>query len=401
MNIGLVTQWFPSGAGHVSRQYADALARTHRVFVYARGGRNMRGDARWDGPEVTWSPRHALATGLHARHFSRWARQHRIEAVLFNEQRHWDGVLLARRLGLLSGGYVDYYTQDTVPFFELYDFLVCNTRRHHEVFRNHPQCRYVPWGTRTDSYRPRTDRADRPLTFLISAGWDGLFAKAKSWMDRRGTGLVLRALRRVAEDCRFLVYSQVELSACPVEWQAAAAADPRVAFRVGTFAPFPYAEGDVYVYPSRLDGIGLTLPEALSSGLPAITTDSPPMNEFVRDGENGFLVNVRQRCARPDGYYWPEAVCDEGAVAEAMRRYLHDPELVTAHAARARALAEQELDWNRNAADLGDWIARQQRRVVDLAGLSRRCASYDLVTSPTPVQQILLTGYAIYQHLRR
>ena len=31
--------------------------------------------------------------------------------------------------------------------------------------------------------------------------------------------------------------------------------------------------GDVFVYPSRLEGIGLCVPEALACGLPVITTD--------------------------------------------------------------------------------------------------------------------------------
>jgi glycosyltransferase involved in cell wall biosynthesis len=400
MNIGIVTQWFDSGAGHVSRSYADVLGKVHRVFIYARGGVVQKGNGKWDSPQVTWAPRHFFATGIHPRDFERWVREHEIEAVLFNEQRHWRGVVVARELGLLTGGYVDYYTQDTVPFFELYDFLVCNTRRHYSVFKDHPQCCYCPWGTRPNVYRPRIGRSTRPLTFIISAGWGGVNARSLPWMDRRGAGQVMSAFRRVAGDCRLLVYSQVGLSDCPRDWQDAVLADPRIVFRVGTFDPFPYGEGDVYVYPSRLDGIGLTLPEALSSGLPAITTGSPPMNEFVRHGENGLLVAVKEHRAIPDGYYWPESICDEEALSEAMRQYLCDPQKVVIHGSRARALAEQELDWERNAADLGAWIARQQQRTVDLTALSRRCASYDRIHSPTPWQQILLGGYALYQFLR-
>ena len=124
------------------------------------------------------------------------------------------------------------------------------------------------------------------------------------------------------------------------------------------------------------------------------------MNEFVRHGENGLLIPVKEYRARPDGYYWPESLCDEEALIDAMRQYMCDPQKVVDHGSRARALAEQELDWERNAADLGAWIARQRRRTADFAALSRRCASYDRINSPTPLQQMMLGGYSLYQFLR-
>lgn len=397
MNIGLVTQWFSSGAGHVSRYYAEVLSKRHHVSIYARGGPTLRGDPMWDGPEVTWAPPHPCLTGISEKHFTRWAKENAIEVVLFNEQRHWSGVVLAKRLNLLTGAYVDYYTQDTVLFFNLYDFLVCNTRRHYSAFRQHPQCLFVPWGTNTSAHKPQAERTDRPLTFIVSSGWDGKNARRQPWLDRRGAGMVIRVFRRMAGNCRLLVYSQNELSECPYEWQESAKVDQRIDFRVGTFSPFPYNEGDVYVYPSRLDGIGLTLPEALSAGLPAITTNNPPMNEFVFHGENGMLVTVERFCARPDGYYWPESLCDEESLAEAMRAYLRQPELVRVHGLRARELADRNLMWDKNAAGLSDWISAQKRLDVDVENYARRCARYDREHNPTPWERTLFATYALYQ----
>ncbi len=333
MKLGIVTQWFPSGAGYVSKSYERVLGKGHRVFVYARGGRIMRGDCNWDGPNVTWAPFHPSSTGIRPAHFSAWVKRHDVDVVLFNEQRHWAGVVLAKKLGLLVGAYVNYYTQDTVPFFELYDFLVCNTRRHHSVFQHHPQCCYLPWGTQTEVYRPEARPADRPVTFLISAGWSGASTRDKPWMDRRGAGMAMRVFQRVHGQCRLTVLSQVELERCPIAWQQAVREDNRIEFRVGTFDPVPYPLGDVYVYPSRMDGIGLTLPEALSSGLPAITTDCAPMNEFVRNGCNGILVSVEAYKGRPDGYFWAESICNERRLAVAMQYYIDNREMVAIHGA--------------------------------------------------------------------
>jgi glycosyltransferase involved in cell wall biosynthesis len=55
--------------------------------------------------------------------------------------------------------------------------------------------------------------------------------------------------------------------------------------------PKHYAEADILCAPSRYDGWGLIVPEAMASGLPVIGTDRTGAAwEFVRDGHNGLLV---------------------------------------------------------------------------------------------------------------
>ena len=48
-----------------------------------------------------------------------------------------------------------------------------------------------------------------------------------------------------------------------------------------------YQSSDVAVLPSKWEGIGLTTLESLACGLPVITVDAAPMNEFVIDSHNG------------------------------------------------------------------------------------------------------------------
>ncbi len=49
-------------------------------------------------------------------------------------------------------------------------------------------------------------------------------------------------------------------------------------------------EGSVYVSVSRSDSTSVSLLEAMACGVPPVVTDIPANREWIKDGENGFLV---------------------------------------------------------------------------------------------------------------
>lgn len=53
-----------------------------------------------------------------------------------------------------------------------------------------------------------------------------------------------------------------------------------------------YKSCDVYVCPSKLEGFGLTILEALSNGAPVIASNVGAIPEIIKEGENGFLVDA-------------------------------------------------------------------------------------------------------------
>lgn len=50
---------------------------------------------------------------------------------------------------------------------------------------------------------------------------------------------------------------------------------------------------DVLLFPTLCDGFGLVITEALSQGLPVITTPNSGAPECLRDGVEGFIVPIR------------------------------------------------------------------------------------------------------------
>jgi glycosyltransferase involved in cell wall biosynthesis len=195
------------------------------------------------------------------------------------------------------------------------------------------------------------------VTFFHSAGLSP---------RRKGTDLVLRAFSETAGNARLVVHTQMDLGRTMPELRSTMSRlvkEQRLEVITRTVpAPGLYHLGDVYVYPSRLDGIGLTLAEALACGLPAITCDNPPMNEFV-NGSNGWLVPVARLYPRRDGYYWEQCEIDVSTLSRQMQHCAGNSEHVIEMKRSARAYAVDRLDWRRNSEGLREIFAQAAKRV--------------------------------------
>jgi 1,2-diacylglycerol 3-alpha-glucosyltransferase len=348
MKIGLVTTWADCGAGQVSLAYAKGLsANGCHVEIYSRG--SYLRQQRWGACESRPWPLQldrsvAGLTLVNSRQFGRWLQRFRPDWLIFNEQRSWAPVLQARDAGVRCAAYVDYYKADTVELFQLYDLLVCHTQRHYGVFCHDPRALFIPWGVDMGRFRPGarlTSQAadDAQLVLVHSAGMGGP-------SDRKGTDLALHAFTGVNGSARLLFHTQLPREQWPASWRHAIALDPRIEVLEGPIDPVAlYQQGDLYLYPSRLEGIGLTLPEALATGLAAITTDAPPMSEFVEAGSTGSLVPVQDFRGRSDGYYWPESWVDPEQLRACIQRYVDQPMLARSQGKQARVDMERSRSW--------------------------------------------------------
>ena len=88
---------------------------------------------------------------------------------------------------------------------------------------------------------------------------------------------------------------------------------------------------DLFVLPSRAEGISNTILEAMATGLPVIATRVGGNPDLVVEGETGTLVPPEN----------PEALAD------AILAYAADPALRQRHGARARELVEERYTLDR------------------------------------------------------
>jgi glycosyltransferase involved in cell wall biosynthesis len=81
--------------------------------------------------------------------------------------------------------------------------------------------------------------------------------------------------------------------------------------------PHHFNLGDVFFFPSAMEGFGLTVAEAMSSGLPVVASDRGSIPELVVEGEGGFLGDP----TRPDTFVRPLiTLLEDGALREKLGR---------------------------------------------------------------------------------
>lgn len=107
-----------------------------------------------------------------------------------------------------------------------------------------------------------------------------------------------------------------------------------------------FPDADAVVMPTNAEGFGFTNVEAMSFGLPVLTSTVGPASEIVHDGETGILVSPR----------------DVPALAEAMHTLATQPSAATTMGAAGRLLFERRFTRDRFRRELGALYASAVER---------------------------------------
>ncbi|MFN8149726.1 MAG: glycosyltransferase [Solirubrobacterales bacterium] len=300
MNVGIVSKWFNRGQPVVGRQLRSAVdSLGHRSFVLAKPRREkgpkpgaLELTGIWDQPGIT--PASAFETPLGE--YVEWVEANRLDAILCDQNYQFDELSQLRARGVrVIGRFVwEHFTEGHLgPARAAYDVVYSVTRAEQERYRGWGlETPRVPWGIHPELLAVEPRRADDGLVrFVFPGGFLG---------HRKPAEPVIEAFTRArGEHLRLLVKAQVKRSRL-AEIERLVAADPRIELRLED-EPWEehlasIAANDVSISPSRWEGLGLPLYEAVAFGMPTICNDDPPMNEVITDGENGLLVP-----SHPDG----------------------------------------------------------------------------------------------------
>lgn len=184
------------------------------------------------------------------------------------------------------------------------DLFICPTRQCADELSSVVPGVYFPWPIDTRRFQFRQRFSCEVFLFLNGHG---------GWKGRKGAATV-RKVKEIWPDMRLLVGSQVSQQ-WPERTEVLPAADSNAKL---------YDKGDVLLAPHSIDGLGLELMEAMACGMPVITTEGEPWNEFpalarIRASKKERRVNRSVNWYMPDVQHLVE-LCKEN-VGRAITHY--------------------------------------------------------------------------------
>jgi glycosyltransferase involved in cell wall biosynthesis len=144
---------------------------------------------------------------------------------------------------------------------------------------------YVPNGTEERFFVPR-DFSERPAQNLLYVG---------TWLDRKGIYYLVDAFASLAGKYPEMRLTVAGTSVQEREVKNLFAVEVRDRVKVIPFVKREeilalYQAHDVFVFPSLVEGMPLTLLEAMASAMPVVTTNTCGMADVVENEYNGLLV---------------------------------------------------------------------------------------------------------------
>lgn len=211
------------------------------------------------------------------------------DAVLFFEYPYnWNYIRHLKKRGI-KVLFIPMMDSCGTPWFrkegciDLVDLYICPTMAAYNVFSGQGlPAIHAPWPIDIDYFKFKQRTSSDHITFVhnVGRGGDGM---------RKGWDILLQAWAEMDQSqASLIIHSQIKLPnkfgplLNGVDWRYGDLPEARDL----------YTDGDVYVSPSRKEGLGLPFREAMSMGMPVIGTDIPPINEVLTAPEQ--LVRFRK-----------------------------------------------------------------------------------------------------------
>lgn len=326
LRVGIVSWWFNRGQATVARYLRSTLADLgHRTFVLARPTRATDDRPRFISDADVWRQSDVTpASGfdIPAQEYLEWARRHQLQTVFFDQNYQFDEIAQLRAAGIRTVGrfvWEQFSIGDVAAARDAFDEIYSLTRverdRYHAMGIDSPRVR---WGCHPELLREIVSGPDSEPDDVVRFFYPGGFLTI-----RKPTGAAVRAFSAAKGDgLRLTLKSQRPLMRSDLlPWAPLRRRLYRRLERGRALSP-EHLDGridllssdmrqdeyqrlfsgcHVCLAPSRWEGLGLHLYEAAAFGMPIITSDAPPMNEWLRDQENGILVKSRRVAATASG----------------------------------------------------------------------------------------------------
>ena len=217
--------------------------------------------------------------------FKDWITRNKLDAVVFNEYNQWqydpqELVKVAKDMGCRTYAelVMERFQPDQVKY---YDRLFMPTVTFQRVLRNYKvrNFSYIPFSIDLNEFPKEQKDIGTPFIFFHPGGFGGVH-------NRKNTQIVIDAFLKLNNtNTKLIITSQKPISFTNLPENIEIIdknMDREELIRY-------YYKAHATILPSKWETIGIPILESLAAGTPVITSNAPPMNEFIRPGLNGYI----------------------------------------------------------------------------------------------------------------
>ena len=357
--IGLVTAWGECGMGYLAKNWVYTLNKFNDIIdlqIFTRA-KKWLSPYRWSGDNVI----QGLETmDIDNKVFWDWVNNFKPEIILFQDQNIYSKSNMLeesyklKKLGIKLINYPDSIHWDELEKHKgLYDVNIAHVERNYKWLIEHKleNPTFIKWGVITKNFPFIERKVDDIIRFYINIG---------TGTTRKGYNLLPKTINDISGN--FLTsffkknnyqYKFIATGIKNSETRITSSFKKFFSKHKNCELLFKTANntdgglfnlGDVYIYPTHVEGVGLTITEAMCTGMPVVTTNFPTMNEWIDDDKDGRLIKVSKikKWRRPT----MKAYADTKHLAEIMIDYINNPVKVNEHSILARKKIEQLYNWD-------------------------------------------------------
>lgn len=290
--IGFLSYWgFGRGMSYVTLNYAKMLIPDYDVYIFKQGNNPISKEFELDSVNVFEYNNYLVEPLV----FKKWLIENKIDAVVFNEYGQWitdpnNLIKEAKSLGVKTYGYLVMERFEDVEKYLDYDRIIAPTVTFKQFLRSekYRKFRYIPVSIDFNDFTNiKENKGDNDeFVFFHPAGYGGV-------LDRKNTDNVVEAFKRLLlenpdKKIKLILTSQKELKYDKNESNIEIICKDLSRRELIEL----YSKVDITILPSKWETVGIPILESLAAGTPVITTNMPPMNEFVKEGVNGYLCDA-------------------------------------------------------------------------------------------------------------
>ena len=285
--IGIITYWgFGRGQAYLSMCHAKMMIPEYEIYILKQGTNDIESEFKID-VTVTEIPSYNINPEV----FKLWITSNKLDAIILNEYNQWDVfkddnnlIKIAKDLGVKVYGWLVWEKFYNKEDYKDYDYIISSTNSMTRFLRQEKvrNFKYIPYSLDLKEFPIYDKKKNEKFTFFHPGGFGGAY-------ERKATGKVIEAFLLLHDsNTKMIITMQRDYKMEPHP-DNIEIIDRNLSR--GELLEI-YRKADAVVLPSKWESVGIPIVESLASYTPVITNNMPPMNEFIREGLNGYLCDM-------------------------------------------------------------------------------------------------------------